>query len=365
MPSNCDPLTQRNQQNSSLDDRLSQNVSLSDESTLKLNRTTVQKTQCLPMCTIPSNINHLTEKVNAVPDLPDVPEMAIPESVDIVESSTAFKRPKLQTTKLVPTEQKSDPISTVIINNNNLSQAPYDGPITNDKLTSFELSTPQPDSNKVNNNNRIAVQAEQPIEIRELPVSSQNVPAPITQSTIINKVAGVLHSLSKQNKTKTDAEIKQQDVELDEAQLNTDKFHENDIKINFNKKTPKFDKTNADVDVEAGVGAGVGVGIGPVQSSTKLPNVDSSPSSSSSTTITSTSAASPASKSNCILIYLFIRSETFNITLGSDEICHSFNVTYNIPISMFMKENRFELIFVYVYFAFISSVNDRNFKVRN
>lgn len=63
-------------------------------------------------------------------------------------------------------------------------------------------------------------------------------------------------------------------------------------------------------------------------------------------------AAIPA-ETDCFSVRVMARADSFNATLGSDDICphsdgggHSFNITYNIPVSQYMKENRFDLIFV-------------------
>lgn len=52
----------------------------------------------------------------------------------------------------------------------------------------------------------------------------------------------------------------------------------------------------------------------------------------------------------CMLVQVMLRAETFNVSLGSDEICysdgHSFNLTYNVPLSRYMIENQFQLMFM-------------------
>lgn len=54
----------------------------------------------------------------------------------------------------------------------------------------------------------------------------------------------------------------------------------------------------------------------------------------------------------CFNVKLFARFDTFNVSLGTDDIClnavenHGFNVTYHIPVSKHMKENHFNVIFV-------------------
>lgn len=52
----------------------------------------------------------------------------------------------------------------------------------------------------------------------------------------------------------------------------------------------------------------------------------------------------------CTSIDVIISTNTFNVTIGSDEICltggHSFNLTYNVPLSKFMVEQYFELFFM-------------------
>lgn len=51
----------------------------------------------------------------------------------------------------------------------------------------------------------------------------------------------------------------------------------------------------------------------------------------------------------CVTVELGLRTSTFNVTFGPEEFCstgrHGFNMTYNIPLSKFMLEKRFDLTF--------------------
>lgn len=69
----------------------------------------------------PSFCGQETGKTNqVVSDIPEAPEMVIPENIDLIETSTSFKvLQKSATTKLAPVERKSDipELSTTMGNN--------------------------------------------------------------------------------------------------------------------------------------------------------------------------------------------------------------------------------------------------------
>lgn len=311
----------------------------------KSNRTLpdVPQALCPSFCIVANG--HETVKLNQVSDTPEVHE--IPENADIIETSTTFKVQKVATTKLLPIDRKielNEPSTTLSNNVNHTSveqttakeiiDSSSPGPLAADEIT-----------NKVN---KIAVQAEQPVEVRDSAIIVPNTPSPILPSNYSEKLetnpddrtVDIIDVQKKQNKPKelldTNTEFKQQEIEPDEHGR-APKFLENDIKSTFNKKIEnKFERALPDVELAKPSNGNVEP-LTPFTQSSQL------------ITSTPTYGIVEASNPACLLIYLLIRSESFNMTLGFDEICHNFNITYNIPLSKYMKENRFELVFAWVF----------------
>lgn len=294
---------------------------------------------CPSFCAVSSG--HETGKVNQVSEMPEAPEN-IPENVDIIETSTAFKSQKTATTKLLPVERKSESIEPSTTLSDNLNHTSVEHTTAKDKIdTSSQGPSTVDDKNKVN---KMAIQAEEPVEVRDSPIISQNTPAPILQSNYSEKLEPIPNEriddvLKKQNKPKDlidiNTEIKQQEIESF-ADAHSGSIKENDIKPTFKKVENKFEKLTEDgIEVPKPSNGNIEP-LTPItlatQTTTSTPSAYGIP----------VEAANPA----CLLIFVQIRSESFNITLGSDEICRNFNITYNIPLSKYMKENQFELIFV-------------------
>lgn len=308
----------------------------------KSNRTIPDVPQILCPSFCVAVTGHETPKLNQVSDTPEVHE--IPENADIIETSTTFKVQKVATTKLLPVERKielSEPSTTLGENVNHTSVEQ-----TTPKET-IESSSPAPliaDDQITNKVNKIAVQAEQPIEVRDSAIIVPNTPSPILPTNFSEKIeinpddrtVDIIDVQKKQNKPKelldTNTEFKQQEIEPSDEHGRAPKFLENDIKSTFNKKSEnKFERALPDVELPK-----------PSNADPLTPFTQSSQVIASTPTYGIVEASNPA----CLSIYLLIRSESFNMTLGFDEICHNFNITYNIPLSKYMKENRFELVFV-------------------
>lgn len=306
----------------------------------KTNRTATDSSQplCPSFCAVIGGPE--PGKVNQVSEMPEAPEN-IPENVDIIETSTAFKSQKTATTKLLPVERKSESVEPSTTLSGNLNHTSVEHTTAKDKIdTSSQIPLPIDDKNKVN---KMAIQAEEPVEVRDAPIVLQNTPTPVVQTNYSEKIEPIPNERiddlqKKQNKPKdlldTNTEIRQQEIESF-ADAHSGSIKENDIKPTFKKVENKFEKLTEDgVDVPKPLNGNIEP-LTPITSVTQ--------------TTTSTPAFGiPVEATNpaCLLIYMQIRSESFNMTLGSDEICRNFNITYNIPLSKYMKENRFELVFV-------------------
>lgn len=270
-----------------------------------------------------------------VSDMPEVQEIAMPENVDIIETSTKAKN--TATTKLLPVDPKTEQLTTLgkILNSmveQTTAKDKSETPIAGASIADTKSKV-----------NKIAIQAEQPVEIRESSMKLRNASAPILSANYSEKSEASDHQVDtvdipkNPNKPREDGTSADLTLEAEPfAHSSSSKLLENDIKPSFHKKTEnKFDKALPDDGVDV----------------IKLPNsnMEQLATFASPQMTTSTPAygmAVESANAACILIYLQIRSESFNITLGSDKICHNFNITYIIPLSKYMKENRFELVFL-------------------
>lgn len=214
----------------------------------------------------------------------------------------------------------------------------------------MDTNVPEPSAEKIIISSiKKAIQAEQPVEVRELPVLSPNTPSPdlagnfsekADESGANERVSSLVDIQKKPNKAKesldANPELKQQELEPEDRSSST-KFLENDIKTTFDKKIEsKFEKAIPEDGIE--ITKSTNGNIEPLPLYTAPSQI----------TAATPTLAMPIDPTNpaCFLIYLVIRSETFNITVGRDEICHNFNITYNIPLSKYMKESRFEIVFM-------------------
>lgn len=275
-----------------------------ETSASKLNRT------ICPSC-CPVIAGHDTSKVNQVSDLAEVP--VILDGIDTIETSTVIKPQKTTTTKLLPV----DPSTTL---GDNFNQSMVEQTTAKDKI---DTSSQGPSAMVEKNNNKVnkaTVHSEQPVELRDLSMMIPITPSPIVQIANDSDTVDIIRT----------RDVKPSDIEpiIFPVADSSEPTIYNDIKSPLNKKPEiKMDKPLTDDGAEATKST----------MATIEPLTSFTPS-------TQTTTATPATK-DCLLINLHIRSDSFNITLGYDEICSNFNITYNIPLSKYMKENRFELVF--------------------
>lgn len=311
------------------------------------------RTACPSFCAASNGLE--PAKVNQVSEMPEAPEN-IPENVEIIETSTPFKSQKLinntinsinttssitTTTKLLPIERKSESIESFTTLSDTLNHTTsIEHTTAKDKIDNNNSSQGSSQIDDNNNINKMAIQAEEPVEVRESLSNTQNTPAPVVQSNYSEKVEPIPNErIDDVQKKQLDinAEIKQQQQQEIEpfSDAHSGSIKENDIKPTFQKNENKCEKS-CDDDGDA-----------PKTSNGNLEPL--APIASSQTTTSTPSAYGiPLEATNpaCIFISVQIRTESFNMTIGSDEICRNFNITYNIPLSKYMKENRFEIVFM-------------------
>lgn len=264
-------------------------------------------------------------------DLAEVPEIVIPENVDTIETSTAFKPQKTITTKLLPVERKIDGMEPSTTLSENFNHSMVEQTTVKDKIDSSSQGPSPMVEKTMNTVNRATIQSEQPIEVRESSIIITNTSSPILQFNNSDKVEPLPGGRM--------SDIKPQETEpLILSVSDSSEPTYNDIKPQLNKKTEiKFERSL--LPDEAAEASKSTSGYAEI-----LPNFTPSPQT---TATLMPNYGIPAEPFNpaCIHILLLIRSESFNITLGYDEICRNFNITYNIPLSKYMKEKRFELVF--------------------
>lgn len=286
-------------------------------------------------------------RVNHVPELAENLE-SIPENIDVMETSTTTKitSTPMPTTKPHSTGTKADSVDL-----SKRSASSDSNTVLNNTVSKIEPSTLSHDAMVVDarslGGKKLSVngQVEKPFDIAAESVHSTTAESILAVNE--HEPNSVYDEQSRLNKTKemlgVNGKAKHTDVHLDVepvVNLHADqtKFMDNDIKTSFNKK---YDKTLDEAEAERAANIEL----------MKTMNEDGNkilPSPQPLTMSTSPSSLEQmieAPHAPCFAVDLRVRSDSFNTTLGSDEICHNFNITYNIPISKYMEEKRIHLVF--------------------
>lgn len=299
MPVHCYTLTQVISSTSPTINALRQsNLAQNNSANVKKN-SHIAIPQCESSCNIESSI-HQTHEIL------EIPELSIPENVDIVEQNIT----SIQQTNVDNGKQQSKLVNNTTVQINFISPESLNIPISTG-------------SNKL----PVGDNDEQPIEVRDIPIINGYSKAPIeselkhelyvtssikmAEPAAVNKGTGIVIESYSMPSLKPKPDITDQNLYSEDARTNKD--------INS-------------TEVKGGIEVHVVPRISPIGSQINP--------------ITATDSA-------CLVVQIMLRTINFNTTLGSDLICphsggggHSFNITYNVPLSKYMKENMFELIFV-------------------
>lgn len=311
----------------------------------KMNRTTheLSPVHCPSFCGIVNPSDAI--RVNHVPELAENLEIAIPENIDVIETSTTTKVPTLPTptTKFHSIGIKTDSIDLSKKSINSDANA-----VLNNTVSKIEPSIASHDApiDARNMGKKILTngQVEKPFDIAAEPVHSTT--AESVQIVNEHEPNSVYDEQSKLNKTKemhgSNGKAKQSDL-LDVepvANLHADqtKFMDNDIKTSFKKYDKSIDEAEAERAANIELMKTLNEDGNKILPSPQPLTMSTSPS--------SLEHMVDAPHAPCFAVDLHVRSDSFNTTLGSDEICHNFNITYNIPISKYMEEKRIHLVFV-------------------
>lgn len=272
-------------------------------------------------------------KLSANAETPDI--LPVPEGEN-AETSTTLKLQKTTTTKLIQVDRKIELNEPSTVPSGNFNQTLIEQTTAKDKIDSSSQDPSNNDDKK--KIIQTAIQdGEEPIEVRD-PVVSAN--TTVLQSNFSEKI----ESNERADADVPKKQVKPKDLLDTNAQSDIEplaggsKPSENDIKPSPSKKFEiKFEKA-----VQLPEGAVE------VSKSTNPNMMETHTASAQATASTPVYVPNPidATNSACLHIYLQIRSESFNMTFEPDEICRNYNITYNIPLSKYMNENRFELIFL-------------------
>lgn len=225
-----------------------------------------------------------------VADVPEAPDF--PENIDIVETNTSFKVQPNTTNKPEPIESMIDASELSTAGGKQIFASV-------DQTTAKELNTQKMpiNSEKITSNlKKLPIdkfpKMDESIELHEVNTSEK-----IEFGS--SELGADLSNIPKKFlKTK---EIASVDGNVEQKQ---DEYI-NDIKPPFNKKTDGIDVT---------------------KSTSAIPIVPIN--------------------SGCFFISMAFKFESFNSSFERVQICRNYNVTYNIPFSKYMKENRFEIVFM-------------------
>lgn len=265
--------------------------------------------------------------INRTPELPEVPE--IPENVDMTDSNATIKQQMSESNKIngVPFVEYNTSAPTIAAPSITINASPIFSPLNGNVNKLSATDNNDEDPVEIRDTASVVVQPRGPSQPTvstqkdgKVVASSVNVAA----ETVDSKVSNVAIS------PEIPLTATQAPVSVDLAQIRPANDSIVGAKRNDNANSTR---TNKDDSVEASPISAQVVAIG-------------SP-------IIPVSAAAAAAVSSCLIVQVMLRTDAFNATLGSDLICphsdgggHSFNITYNVPLSKFMKENHFELLFV-------------------
>lgn len=265
--------------------------------------------------------------INRTPDIPEVPELSIPENVEMTDANVTSIQHNVNADAL------SDKFRSSVELNTTGHISDVVAPITN---------IPQSSATSHSNQTKISVALENndedPDEVREYPninsgpSNSGNLPTAAAmkneiQATASAAVAPPIEPFGLASNEANEAFVVEPHGTVTigpNAEANEFSRHHDDDNTKRNK-----DEAPHAVNEERASSAISGPII-PVN----------------------TVAAAVAADSACLIVQVILRTASFNVTLGSDMVCpqsdgggHSYNITYNIPLSKYMREHNFEIIF--------------------
>lgn len=277
--------------------------------------------QCQSTCSKDAIVNHS-------PEVAEVPEILIPENVDLVESSTAGAS---KTTNEFEKIDNSSP------QRNQSSAIEY--------VASMNTTTDASTTTK--SLKASAIDGERPIEIKDSSTSiiTDSQPTIASAAGTVSIASLLLHPYPLASNSNSVYHMTK-----DSSPTSNEEF-----------KLQKVDPTIVltPVDSTAALTAAASNAINGVYDKKIEPPLfeslpyDLNKNESAEVAPMLTAPAAVSAETDCFSIRLTAHADSFNTTLGSDDICphadgddHSFNITYNIPVSQYMKENRFDLTFV-------------------
>lgn len=287
--------------------------------------------------------------LNAAPEVPDTPELLAHENLDVVDTNATSK---LVTANPGPYENK------IMKANTTSDNTIHDQLVPHESHSFVEELTTKSTIRNGNMNKLLVIHGERPVEIKDLgsPNSQLSTASASTFShelnsndfyrtselkSDMNEPAFIPSSVSTKKET---LEMPTSDTHIDESVPINSKDETgsiyNDKKQNKHLEIISFENGKDEIN------KGESVEVSPISASapSNANNVLS---------VGTITAAAAESVTSCFIIQLTLKTDTFNVSLGSDEICpqsdgggHGFNITYNVPISKYLKDRYFELVFM-------------------
>lgn len=275
-------------------------------------------------------------KVNHVPESADV---EMPENIETIETSTASNASTLhaieaKAAEAIDTPKRSDGLEPNAVPTSNAT-----------RVVAAESAAPQEggsvDAQEPSRKPSAEVQVDKPIDLASEPVhsttpefvqlSNEHEPNSVydDQNPMTNKTRDAAGASGRGKPTEQLGAAEP----VADSHADQTKFMENDIKTSFHTK---YDRVEDEAEAERAANIEL----------MKTPNENVNTILPSPQPLAMPSSPPTLVMPPCFRIDLRVESDSFNTTLGTDEICHNFNITYNIPISKYMEEKRIHLVFV-------------------
>lgn len=273
--------------------------------------------------------------LNQSPEIAESPDISIPENVDLMESSTAAAIKSFKASEMI---------------DNSLLQRNQSNTIANGKTINETIETTTTNAYKAS-----AIDAERPIEIKDS--STSIITDPLPTIAVASGTVSMASLLVQPFPIATNSNSVYHMT--NEPTPSSEQFKLQKIEPTILMTEPHSTAILAAVESTAALTAAASNDINGVYNKKIQPSFfesladDLSKNESAEVAPMLTGPAAVPIESDCFPVRLMAHADSFNVTLGTDDICphsdggsHSFNITYNIPVSQYMKENRFDLIFV-------------------
>lgn len=298
----------------------------------KMNKTTHEMSpiHCPSFCGIvaaadPAQVNHVPESA----------DVEMPENIEAIETSTASNASRTlhaieaKAVEAIDTPKRPDSLEPNAVPNSNATRV-----VAAESGVSVNAQEPRRKPSA-------EAQLDKPIDLASEPVHSTTPEfVQLSHEHEPNSVYDDQNAMTNKTRDVADASGRGKQTEqlgaaepVADSHADQTKFMENDIKTSFHTK---YDRVEDEAEAERAANIEL----------MKTPNENVNTVLPSPQPLAMPSSPPTLVMPPCFRIDLRVESDSFNTTLGTDEICHNFNITYNIPISKYMEEKRIHLVFV-------------------